>query len=83
MAVDTQSFLVSLVINSAICLFCFIIFSILRTAQLTCKFYAPKRYAFASRRGRAVLTRTELRIASVSTSCNDLQLNRHNHAQIC
>jgi hypothetical protein len=43
MAVDTKAFGVSLGINSAICLICFVIFSVLRTAQFTRKYYAPKR----------------------------------------
>jgi hypothetical protein len=45
MAVDTQAFAVSLGINTAICVVCFIVFSFVRTARLTRKFYAPKRYA--------------------------------------
>lgn len=45
MAVDTKAFGTSLGIYTAVCVVCFIIFSILRTAQLTRKYYAPKRYA--------------------------------------
>jgi hypothetical protein len=67
MAVDTQAFATSLGINVAIGIAFFVVFSFLRSAAFTKKFYSPKRFV-------QVQLSSRYTAGSTSTHCRALVL---------